>query len=229
LRLNAKRQLSIEDALFLPKNDHLLFAYFGLSLTIRRRSKQAHLRTQTTIKRKLKRAIENKHEILLRDADDEKYPYVPRGKEDHAWWIYSRPKMTFRGLECLHRRYFAYIDDNQKTWDVANALDDARPSAHSDPWRGSNKGGEDRAELFEIWHALPDANKIWFEVWGVIPFSSIIEVDELGDDITNHPHVYIEPFKGEGFPFSDGYPEVSMASHWGAGRIESERPVSCFC
>ena len=33
-----------EDQLFRPENDHLLFAYFGISLTIRRRTQRADLR-----------------------------------------------------------------------------------------------------------------------------------------------------------------------------------------
>ena len=45
---------------FQPKNDDLLFVYFGSSLTIRRRSEQARLRSQTTIRRKLKRAFDDK-------------------------------------------------------------------------------------------------------------------------------------------------------------------------
>ena len=35
----------IEDQLFQPKNDHLLFAYFGISLQIRRRSARTSLRS----------------------------------------------------------------------------------------------------------------------------------------------------------------------------------------
>lgn len=209
----------LEDALFQPKNDHLLFAYFGLSLTIRRRSDQARLRAQTTIKRKLKRAITDKYEILLRDVADESYPYASDGSDDHAWWVYSRPKMTFRGLECLHRRYFAYRGDEDKNWDVANALNDARLGTHADPWRGTDAAGDDRAELFAFWHSLPEKNKAWFEVWGVVPFSSIVEIDELGDDITSHPHIYFEPAKEHGHPFSDGYPELSTASQWGSARV----------
>src|SRR6185437_13664130 len=36
----------IEDFLFQPKNDHLLFAYFGFSLAVRRRSIRTELRTR---------------------------------------------------------------------------------------------------------------------------------------------------------------------------------------
>src|SRR6267378_3470086 len=41
---------AIEDLLFQPKNDHLLFAYFGFSLTIRQRTLQATLRRDIATK-----------------------------------------------------------------------------------------------------------------------------------------------------------------------------------
>ena len=44
-----------EDMLFQPKNDGILFAYFGFSLSIRRRSVKTELRARLTTKRKLRR------------------------------------------------------------------------------------------------------------------------------------------------------------------------------
>jgi hypothetical protein len=97
----------LEDQLFQPHNDSLLFAYFGLSLTIRRRSEQARLRAQTTIKRKLERALDGKQDVLIRDAADDQYPYTGDKDDGFRWWVCPRPRITFRGLECLTRRYFA--------------------------------------------------------------------------------------------------------------------------
>jgi hypothetical protein len=47
----------IEDQLFQPKNDHLLFAYFGISLQIRRRSARTSLRSMMAMKRKVMRHL----------------------------------------------------------------------------------------------------------------------------------------------------------------------------
>ena len=44
----------LEDQLFQPKNDHLLFAYFGFSLQIRRRNAGTQLGRTATLKRKIK-------------------------------------------------------------------------------------------------------------------------------------------------------------------------------
>ena len=47
----------LEDLLFLPENDHLLFAYFGVSLQVRRHSQVAELRSRLTKKRQVYRAV----------------------------------------------------------------------------------------------------------------------------------------------------------------------------
>ena len=54
----------IEDALFQPKNDHLLFAYFGVSLQVRRRSMRTQLRSRLATKRKALRSL-NPHNAIL--------------------------------------------------------------------------------------------------------------------------------------------------------------------
>lgn len=53
----------LEDRLFRPENDHLLFAYFGFSLSIRRRSQQADLRARLTMKRKANRMLKEQSRV----------------------------------------------------------------------------------------------------------------------------------------------------------------------
>ena len=116
----------LEDALFQPKNDHLLFAYFGFSLTIRRRSLQTQLRAQTTTKRKLRRAIEKSGGVIVvRDVEEEAYPYLFEDQPEHEfrWWVFERASLTHRGLEFVCRKYFAFIDADEKHWDAANVHD----------------------------------------------------------------------------------------------------------
>lgn len=43
----------LEDKLYQPKHDHLLFAYFGISIQARKRSRQASLRANLNLKRRL--------------------------------------------------------------------------------------------------------------------------------------------------------------------------------
>ncbi len=49
----------IEDLLFMPKNDHILFAYFGISIQIRRRSIKSKVRSRLAIKKKLVKVFGN--------------------------------------------------------------------------------------------------------------------------------------------------------------------------
>jgi hypothetical protein len=84
----------LEDMLFQPKNDHLLFAYFGISLQIRKRSIRTDVRLLITIKRKLKRGLEKRGfnlPVILRDPTDDRYPYSDRSKpleeRDHRWRV----------------------------------------------------------------------------------------------------------------------------------------------
>lgn len=214
----------IEGSLFQPKNDHLLFAYFGLSLTIRRRSLQTQLRAQTTIKRKLKRAIEkNTGVVLIRDVEDEAYPYMPSDLDEPAasgddpllrWWVCGGACLTHRGLEVIGRKYFAFIDTDEEHWDAANVFDDALLSGQQDPWKGRVHAHEDRQKIYEFWTSL-EGGAAWLTVWGIIPFDHIVEVDDVGDEVTEHPHVYVKTPKGERIPFWDTYPVLSFRHGWG--------------
>ncbi|MDT3684039.1 MAG: hypothetical protein RO009_03220 [Pseudorhodoplanes sp.] len=215
----------LEDALFQPKNDHLLFAYFGLSLSIRKRSDQARLRAQTTIKRKIKRAFSDKIEVLFRDVDDREYPFAHRERDDHRWWVYRNLKLTFRGLECEAKRFFAFIDDDQTHWDYANVLDDASLSSHSDPWRGKDGGSPERQELWEFWSSLPRGNQAWLIVKGVIALDNILEVDEIGDDITGSVHIYVRTDPSQPHPFSNFYPEFATDG-WSGARSTEPSPTN---
>jgi hypothetical protein len=72
----------LEDQLYQPKNDNLLFAYFGISLQIRRRSLRTTFRSHLALKKKLTKYIGSldgfsTHRCpLIRDPRNEQYPFV---------------------------------------------------------------------------------------------------------------------------------------------------------
>ena len=70
---------ALEDMLFLPKNDRILFTFFGLSLVTKRRSRATEIRAVVTMKNKLLSILGNSpnmHQpILIRDIKDDNYPY----------------------------------------------------------------------------------------------------------------------------------------------------------
>jgi hypothetical protein len=107
----------LEDMLYQPKNDHLLYAYFGISLQIRRRSQRSKLRAVLAIKRKALKHLgpidfSSFEEILVRDIDDDHYPYsggVPNFKQRPAWKKYFFVGHEHDGIQILLRRFFACL------------------------------------------------------------------------------------------------------------------------
>lgn len=85
----------LEDLLFQPRNDRLLFAYFGIALQPKRRGYVALLRSEITKKKQLKALIENDEArdgklVLLRDPTDERYPQKPKQGEAPMRWLLCR-------------------------------------------------------------------------------------------------------------------------------------------
>lgn len=70
----------LEDMLHFPKNDRILFTFFGVSLVSRRRSRTTEVRSFISIKNKLYKILGTPEAhfhktILLRDIKDDNYPY----------------------------------------------------------------------------------------------------------------------------------------------------------
>jgi hypothetical protein len=92
----------LEDMLFQPKNDHLLFGYFGFSLVIRRRSLKTELRGRLAMKRKAYRHLESRirDNVLIRDPRADQYPYkddVPEFDASPKWKVYVFEEFTVGG------------------------------------------------------------------------------------------------------------------------------------
>jgi hypothetical protein len=66
--------------LYQPKNDDVLFTFFGISKRIRRRSLSIEVRRRLAVKRKAQRVLEGYSiEVLIRDGGDERLAdYNPR-------------------------------------------------------------------------------------------------------------------------------------------------------
>lgn len=185
----------LEDQLFRPENDHLLYAYFGFSLVVRSRTKKTYLRSKLATKKKLiktlgpvNRALHK--EILVRDASDKAYPIKKDVKDfdKHPRWRLAICSGHYHdGIMVLRQRSYAYIDDTGKKWDVIEGHDISRPMR--DPW---NKEDDSRVNYWEIWDQVPKKNKAWLVVEAAIPYENILAIDEDGDEICSVPHIYIQ-------------------------------------
>ena len=215
----------LEDQLFRPENDHLLFAYFGISLTIRRRTQRADLRARLVMKRKANRMLQARSyaPLLLRSPNATEYPDtgdLADFEKNPLWMMWPYRGMSHDGLKFCVRRHFAYLSDDGKSWDAAMALNDAR-SRHEDPWLvDREKIDEKRQAIFELWSKIPEANQAWFEVLGVVPFEEILDIDELGDEYVQAPHVYATFAPGPRGPFKRYIAEVESIGR-GDGRSYS--------
>lgn len=209
----------LEDKLFRPENDHLLFAYFGISLTIRRRSQRADLRARLAMKRKASRMLKDKRHaaLLLRSPDAAEYPYISdlaNFKKNPLWIVWPYRGMSYKGLKFCVQRYFAYLSDDGKSWDAAMAVNDARGSTQDDPWLGEDRHYETWQTISEFWDKIPEANQAWLEVVGVLPFEDILDIDDLGDEYVQSPHVYAPFAPGRQGPFKGFIAEVETIGRW---------------
>lgn len=196
----------LEDRLFRPENDHLLFAYFGVSLIIRRRLQRADLRARLVMKRKAHRMLKDKSyaSLLLRSPDATEYPDagdLADFKKNPPWMVWAYQGMSHEGLQFCVQRFFAYLADDGKSWDAAMAVNEARRPTCDDPWLGENLHDERRQAICEFWNKIPEANRAWLEVVGVLLFDDILDIDDLGDEYVQAPHVYAPFAPGRVGPF----------------------------
>lgn len=209
----------LEDRLFRPENDHLLFAYFGISLTIRRRSQRTDLRARLATKRKANRILKDQPygPILLRSPDATEYPDMENladFKSNPLWMVLPYRGTSYKGLKFCVQRFFAYLSSDGKSWDAAMAVNDARSRSHDDPWLGEERDDEKRAMIYEFWNQIPETNRAWLEVVGIVPFEDILDIDDLGDEYVQAPHVYVPFASGKRGPFKGFLAKVETISQW---------------
>lgn len=203
----------LEDMLHQPKSDHILFAFFGISLTSRRRSRTTDIRATVNAKNKLLRILGNNphhKSVLLRDLKDTSYPYKDDYKDFEKrprWKEYSAIEFHPLGLIVSVRKYYAYIDKTKGVWDFTEAVNAIHVHGHEgrdierDKLENAVKG---------CWELLPRAKKAMLIVNMMIRFDSIVFIDDKGDNQFECPHLFVD-FHSERGPFSgsDQYLEIN--------------------
>jgi hypothetical protein len=200
----------LEDQLYQPKNDNLLFAYFGISLQIRRRSLRTTFRSHLALKKKLIKFIGSLEGFsthrcpLIRDPRSEQYPFVGEDVEafmkSPAWRYYE-----FHGHEppdhiaFVIRKRFAYVNWAKEEWDLIRDVNIAIP--HHPQVYGLGHCSRDHFELEHLarayWlHKVPEENRAYGILVGAVPYERILLCDELGDKFNPAPHLLVE-YTGE--------------------------------
>ncbi|MFC0402995.1 hypothetical protein [Paraburkholderia rhizosphaerae] len=208
----------IEDRLYRPENDGLLFAYFGVSLTIRRRSQRTELRAKLAMKRKAIRLLESAENstVLLRSPDATTYPdheEILNFDKQPQWFVRKYLGLCHDGLEFLTRRHFAYLADDEEIWDAMFCCNEAINLGGETPWPVPQIDSAIRAEALRVWKQLPAENRVWLDVVAVIPFESILDIDDIGDEFVSDPHIYV-PFNGESGPFAHACGRIARFTDW---------------
>jgi len=201
----------LEDMLFQPKNDQLLFAYFGISLQIRKRTLKTQIRSKLSMKRKVFRVFGESRQmhksVLIRDANDKEYPHEERIKDFEKlpkWKGFTLVDYYYDGLCILVRSYFAYIADDRIHWDYCDKIEN-KAVIHGYKNDKRSPKDQERDKVWNFWYyKIPEQNRANFNIVYFIPYDRIIDIDEKGDEYYECSHIYV-PFEGQLGPFEPRY------------------------
>ena len=207
---------ALEDMLHLPKNDHILFTFFGISLVSKRKSRATEIRTFVNTKNKLLKLLgEHPHQkaVLLRDTKDVHYPYKAEYKDFKKrprWKEFPVVEMHPLGLVVEVAKYFAFHDPIKKEWDYSDTVN-LVPRQVDEEEREQSHDLRQNVEGF--WEFFQKANQTMFVVNGVVRFDSIAVIDSEGDLLHKFPHIYVD-FQGDRtFVGFHEYLEISEHHH----------------
>lgn len=197
----------LEDALFQPENDHLLFAYFGISIAAKRRAQVAELRAILALKRKLRAAIDSDKEdknrglrqnLIVRDVEA-RYGYIDKMRDGLRDYAPPWHAVTLREIHpvgpVVERFHYEGSVQADGTWDIR---EDTRWWA-TNAWRFDHifEGGYDPTRR-TFFGGTEDSDKKVVTELRLIPWANIIDVDPAGDSILSEPHLICRYERDEG-------------------------------
>ena len=206
---------ALEDMLHLPKNDHILFTFFGISLISRRKSRATEIRAVVIAKNKLLKLLgrsPNHQPVLLRDTKDVHYPYKAKYKDFKKrprWREYPAIELHPLGLIVQVRRCFAFRDPIKKEWDYSNAINLVNRRVNEEE-RETNHDLRQKIESY--WEFFQKSHQAMYIVDGLIRFDSIVVIDGEGDSLYKFPHIYVD-FQGGRGPFAGSYEYLELGEH----------------
>ena len=207
----------LEDQLALPENDEILFTFFGISLSPRRRARTSEIKFSINNKNKMLKllfdredpidqGVRNGKSLLLRDIKDQHYPdkeQYPDFDKRRRWEEYRAVRVDATGVLFKTRERFAFFDAPAKEWDFTRAVD-LLPRKH-DLDEVNEQRGRDYAKKVEyFWRHLPRHQQAKLEVYGFVRFEDMLIIDEKGDPEFAMPHAFIDYSQQEG-PFVGGF------------------------
>lgn len=189
----------LEDMLYLPKNDSILFAFFGISLATKKRSKTTELKFAINNKNKLLRILSGgsylgniRKSILIRDYNDTHYPYKEQyGDFDKnpRWEEHIVVGYHPLGLFVQTKKYYAFADYDKKEWDCTKAVDLVVRQGRQ---QNTDENDKIKEKVGDFYKYMPRDNQAYLSQKGLLFFEDILIVDEHGDVSNSYPHIYAE-------------------------------------
>jgi hypothetical protein len=190
---------TLETELHQPKNDRILFTFFGISNVLRRRSRATEIRSEVTNKNRVMRALGDRAEhswFLARDLKDRHYPYESKYadfNERPRWKEFEVVEFHPRGLIVLMKRCYAYVDESKNVFDVAEPAMLLRNPDHN--MRDTERDYEERERVNlvrDYWERLPQNNQAIYLSKGIIRFEDMLVIDDKGDSLNKVPHIFLD-------------------------------------
>jgi hypothetical protein len=203
----------LEDLLFQPRNDSLLFAYFGISLQARRKTLSASIRSEITKKKQLNAFLNSAgHQdslFLLRDPTDERYPRRPQKGEVKARWLVCKIEHIKSPHDAAFfvEEYIAAVAADRTKWDAILDHDVAKVMFENElkskdawSWSQENECGRHPGYDFAS-ENIPEHFRANLKTYRFLPYEKIIAIDPVGDGYYPIPHIFVE-FDSKFGPFS---------------------------
>jgi hypothetical protein len=216
----------LETMLQLPKNDRVLFTFFGISLVSRRRSRSTEIRGRVTNKNKLLRAFGDgagRWPVLLRDANDDNYPFEDKYADfdkNPRWKRFEARRLHPHGLIVRQRQWYAYVDIEKMEFDFTERVSLVTPSIGIDDinngdWEVRQREREVRDAVEDFWDHLPNQTKAEYCRNAVLKFEDMLVIDEKGIAPDKCPHIFADFGSGKG-PFSSSFEFFEVRRGYGA-------------
>jgi hypothetical protein len=195
----------LEDQLSLPQNDEILFTFFGLSLSPRRRSRTAELKFNINNKNKILKLIFGRDELinqgvprrktfLLRDIKADHYPdrgEYPDFEKHRRWEEHVAVQVNAVGVFFKVRERYAYLDEAKKEWDFSTAID-LIPRKHNIDEANQARLEDEGKKAERFWRHLPRRFQAKLVLYGFVPFKDMLIIDDRGDPEYTDPHMFID-------------------------------------
>lgn len=222
----------LEDRLFHPTCDRLLFAYFGFSLNVRRASQRTELTRRIALKRKLVE-VSSLHEgnfrpVLLRDPAAANYPFIDNFDDFKLQprWMYYEPEGHYPvdHLSFNVRFQAGWADFDTGEWDI---LPQRGPYFH---YAEKLFGGRSdwTSELDDpLYHTIPEDKRVNIKIMRFVHYDRILAIDDIGDAFNEGPHLFVEYNDKHGF-FEPGANVQLLTRHGSRRWLDPRKQIQFF-